>query len=218
MDTYDKDADCVVMMTMHSAKGLEFPNVYVVGMEDGLFPGNRAMGEPEEMEEERRLCYVALTRAKQELTITCSKRRMLYGQTVYGKPSRFIEEIPPELIEEVEQRPARPAYGQQTGGAWQRGGTVAWQQGSTPPPKKRPAASAPSFGAALGMVGLFCGATNCPISSMLLAYELFGGHALPLFALCCAVSYRMSGYSGLYSAQKIVYSKSRTEWINKNAD
>lgn len=76
----------------------------------------------------------------------------------------------------------------------------------------------PSFGGALGMVGLFCGATNCPISSMLLAYELFGGQALPLFALCCAVSYRMSGYSGLYSAQKIVYSKSRAEWIDKNAD
>ena len=76
----------------------------------------------------------------------------------------------------------------------------------------------PSFGGALGMVGLFCGATNCPISSILLAYELFGGQGLPLFALCCAVSYRMSGYSGLYSAQKIVYSKSRTEWINKNAD
>lgn len=77
---------------------------------------------------------------------------------------------------------------------------------------------APSFGGALGMVGLFCGATNCPISSILLAYELFGGQALPLFALCCAVSYRLSGYSGLYSAQKIVYSKFRTEWIDKNAD
>lgn len=77
---------------------------------------------------------------------------------------------------------------------------------------------APSFGGALGMVGLFCGATNCPISSILLAYELFGGQGLPLFALCCAVSYRMSGYSGLYSEQKIVYSKSRAEWVDKNAD
>lgn len=77
---------------------------------------------------------------------------------------------------------------------------------------------APSFGGALGMVGVFCGATNCPISSILLAYELFAGQSLPLFALCCAVAYRMSGYSGLYSAQKIVYSKSRVEWIDKNAD
>ena len=76
----------------------------------------------------------------------------------------------------------------------------------------------PSFGGALGMAGVFCGATNCPISSILLAYELFGGQSLPLFALCCAVSYMMSGYSGLYSEQKIVYSKLRTEWINRNAD
>lgn len=75
-----------------------------------------------------------------------------------------------------------------------------------------------SFGGALGMVGVFCGATNCPISSILLAYELFGGRSLPLFALCCAVSYRTSGYFGLYSEQKIVYSKSRTEWIDKHAD
>lgn len=76
----------------------------------------------------------------------------------------------------------------------------------------------PSFGGALGMVGVFCGATNCPISSILLAYELFGGQALPLFALCCAVSYMMSGYSGLYTEQKIIYSKYRPEWIDKKAD
>lgn len=77
---------------------------------------------------------------------------------------------------------------------------------------------APSFGGALGMVGVFCGATNCPISSILLAYELFGGQSLSLFALCCAVAYMMSGYSGLYREQKIVYSKFRPEWIDKNAD
>ena len=76
----------------------------------------------------------------------------------------------------------------------------------------------PSVGGALGMAGVFCGATNCPISSILLAYELFGGQSLPLFALCCGVSYMMSGYSGLYSEQKIVYSKFRTEWIDRNAD
>ena len=75
-----------------------------------------------------------------------------------------------------------------------------------------------SFGSALGMVGVFCGATNCPISSILLAYELFGGASLPLFALCCATAYMMSGYSGLYSEQKIVYSKFRTERIDRNAD
>jgi len=76
----------------------------------------------------------------------------------------------------------------------------------------------PSFGGALGMVGVFCGATNCPISSILLAYELFGGQSLSLFALCCGMAYMMSGYSGLYSEQKIVYSKFRTEWIDRNAN
>lgn len=74
-----------------------------------------------------------------------------------------------------------------------------------------------SFGGALGMAGVFCGATNCPIASVFLAYELFGGQALPLYALCCAVSYMLSGYSGLYSEQKIVYSKYRTEWVDKYA-
>ncbi len=145
VDKYDENADVVTMMTMHSAKGLEFPKVFIVGAEEGLFPSYRSMESEEEMEEERRLCYVALTRAKRELYITCSKRRMLYGQTMYGKPSRFIEEIPPELMEEVEMRPQRPAgYGQQANG-WQRGGTVSWQQGTPQPPRKRPAAPNPSF-------------------------------------------------------------------------
>ena len=86
------------MMTMHAAKGLEFPHVYVVGMEDGLFPGNRAMGDAEEMEEERRLCYVGLTRAKKRLTLTCARQRMLFGKTSANKPSRFVEEIPEEYL------------------------------------------------------------------------------------------------------------------------
>ena len=75
-----------------------------------------------------------------------------------------------------------------------------------------------SFGGALGMAALFCGATNCPISSLLLAYELFGGQGLALFALCCGVSYTLSGYSGLYSEQKIIYSKFEPEWIDKHAE
>jgi DNA helicase-2/ATP-dependent DNA helicase PcrA len=102
------------------------------------------MESEEEMEEERRLCYVAMTRAKRELTITCSKRRMLYGQTSYGKPSRFVDEIPPELVETVEVRPQRTAgYGQQT--SWQRGGTVAWQQGTPQRESKRVSAPSPAF-------------------------------------------------------------------------
>ena len=98
LEQYDESDDTVVMMTMHSAKGLEFPNVFLVGFEDGLFPGMRAIGDVEEMEEERRLCYVAITRAKQNLTISYAKQRMLYGRTSASLPSRFLREIPPETI------------------------------------------------------------------------------------------------------------------------
>ena len=99
LDNYDKDADSVVMMTMHSAKGLEFPTVFIVGMEEGIFPGMKAIGEPEEMEEERRLCYVAITRAMRQLHIVCARQRMLFGRTTANKPSRFVEEIPEEHID-----------------------------------------------------------------------------------------------------------------------
>lgn len=94
IDRMDAEADAVVMMTMHSAKGLEFPYVFLCGMEDGIFPGFRTMGSDEDLEEERRLCYVAMTRAKQELYLTCAERRMMYGQTRYSRPSQFLEEIP----------------------------------------------------------------------------------------------------------------------------
>jgi len=99
LDNYDKDSDCVVMMTMHSAKGLEFGNVFVVGAEETIFPSVRSIGEPEELEEERRLCYVALTRAKQKLFITCARQRLLFGRTSSNKISRFVEEIPEAHIE-----------------------------------------------------------------------------------------------------------------------
>ncbi len=98
LETYNEGDDAVVMMTMHSAKGLEFPNVFLVGFEDGLFPGMRAIGEREEMEEERRLCYVAITRAKENLTITYAKQRMLYGRTNASLPSRFLKEIPEDTM------------------------------------------------------------------------------------------------------------------------
>ncbi|MBE7002011.1 MAG: ATP-dependent DNA helicase PcrA [Ruminococcaceae bacterium] len=98
LETYNEGEDAVVMMTMHAAKGLEFPNVFLVGFEDGLFPGMRAIGEREEMEEERRLCYVAITRAKENLTITYAKQRMLYGRTNAALPSRFLREIPEETM------------------------------------------------------------------------------------------------------------------------
>jgi DNA helicase-2/ATP-dependent DNA helicase PcrA len=86
------------MMTMHSAKGLEFPNVFLVGFEDGLFPGMRAIGDTEEMEEERRLCYVAITRAKKNLYISYARQRMLYGRTNSSLASRFLKEIPDDCI------------------------------------------------------------------------------------------------------------------------
>ena len=98
LETYNDSDDAVVMMTMHSAKGLEFPHVFLVGFEDGLFPGMRAIGDREEMEEERRLCYVAITRAKQTLTISHAKQRMLYGRTAAALKSRFLGEIPEEYV------------------------------------------------------------------------------------------------------------------------
>ena len=99
LDSHDPDQDCVVLMTMHSAKGLEFPVVFVVGAEEGIFPGVRAIGEQDEMEEERRLCYVAMTRAKRKLFLTCASQRMLFGRTSANRPSRFLNEIPTELVE-----------------------------------------------------------------------------------------------------------------------
>jgi len=98
LEQYNEGDDAVVMMTMHSAKGLEFPNVFMVGFEDGLFPGMRAIGDSEEMEEERRLCYVAITRAKKHLTISHAKQRMIYGRTSAALPSRFLKEIPEEYV------------------------------------------------------------------------------------------------------------------------
>ena len=99
LDNYDKNADSVVMMTIHSAKGLEFPTVFLVGMEETIFPGLRAIGEDAEMEEERRLCYVAITRAKKKLFLVSARQRMIFGRTNVNKVSRFVEEIPPELID-----------------------------------------------------------------------------------------------------------------------
>ena len=109
LDSQSDSDNCVTMMTMHAAKGLEFPHVYVVGMEDGLFPGNRAMGDAEEMEEERRLCYVAMTRAKETLTLTNARQRMLFGRTAPAMPSRFLKEVPEENIEWLSKPQPRSA-------------------------------------------------------------------------------------------------------------
>ncbi|MEG0779075.1 MAG: 3'-5' exonuclease [Oscillospiraceae bacterium] len=99
LDSVNEQDDSVTLMTIHSAKGLEFPSVYVVGMEENIFPGTRSVDDPEEMEEERRLCYVAMTRAKEKLTLTNARQRMLYGKTGSNQPSRFLMELPAENME-----------------------------------------------------------------------------------------------------------------------
>ena len=99
IDNVEETEDSVTLMTLHSAKGLEFPVVFLVGMEEGIFPGFRSIGEPEAIEEERRLCYVGVTRARENLFLTCSKMRTVFGSTSCNAPSRFLEEIPQELLD-----------------------------------------------------------------------------------------------------------------------
>lgn len=104
IDNYDAEADSSVMMTLHSAKGLEFPVVFIAGMEESVFPSVATMMNPDELNEERRLAYVGITRAKEKLYITKAKSRMLMGHTSYNKVSRFVNEIPPELLEYTGER------------------------------------------------------------------------------------------------------------------
>ena len=139
IEQYNASDDAVVMMTMHSAKGLEFPHVYLVGFEDGLFPGMRAIGDHEEMEEERRLCYVAITRAKQSLTISHARQRMLYGRTNAAMASRFLREIPEDMVVK------KGGYG--SAGSYMTGG---YNQGFERPaaPKRPTILSAPAPAAA----------------------------------------------------------------------
>lgn len=100
IDSYNEDEDAVVLMTLHSAKGLEFPVVFIPGMEEGIFPGNQSMFNEEDLEEERRLAYVGITRAKKKLYLISSQQRMLYGQTSRNMPSRFLREIPSSVIDD----------------------------------------------------------------------------------------------------------------------
>ena len=113
VDKYDETADAVVLMTVHAAKGLEFPVVFIAGMEDGIFPSQQNIGEEDEMSEERRLAYVAITRAKEMLYITHASERMMYGKTTYNQLSRFVkDEMPKSLIfEDSPRRRERPTFG-----------------------------------------------------------------------------------------------------------
>ncbi len=112
IDNYNEENEAAVMMTLHAAKGLEFPCVFLAGVEEGLFPSNQVLYFPDELEEERRLAYVGITRAKEKLYITNAQSRMVYGSTSFTKPSRFIDEIPKELTESnFEKRAANFRFG-----------------------------------------------------------------------------------------------------------
>ncbi len=146
---YNEGDDAIVMMTMHAAKGLEFPHVFLVGFEDGLFPGMRAIGEREEMEEERRLCYVAITRAKRTLTISYARQRMLYGRTNAALPSRFLQEIPEDqVVKKGGYHPkAETGYGSHGASAW--GSYQSYRPAAKPEKKTTPVYSAPAKAAYL---------------------------------------------------------------------
>lgn len=103
LDNMEEAEEAVTLMTLHSAKGLEFPVVFLVGMEEGIFPGYKSIGEPKELEEERRLCYVGITRAKENLFLTCSRQRTIFGSTSCNSVSRFVKEIPANMLDGYEQ-------------------------------------------------------------------------------------------------------------------
>jgi DNA helicase II / ATP-dependent DNA helicase PcrA len=118
-DTLSDDAGRVVLMTLHTSKGLEFPVVFVSGMEDGIFPHRRAFEDASEMEEERRLCYVGMTRAKDRLLLTSAVRRRIYGTELYNPPSMFLQDIPAELLI-AERAPRQGIAGRQARASWSR--------------------------------------------------------------------------------------------------
>ena len=131
LDAMTEGGGAVTMMTLHSAKGLEFPNVFMIGMEENLFPSMRSRDDPARMEEERRLCYVGITRARERLYLSHASRRMLYNQMQFNDRSRFIDDIPARLIEDVSERRGGFATSRQDG--WQSGQwrQPAWSKGSS---------------------------------------------------------------------------------------
>ncbi|WP_281882856.1 DNA helicase PcrA [Paenibacillus sp. YYML68] len=158
----------VVLMTMHSAKGLEFPVVFIMGLEEGVFPHSRALMDNEELEEERRLAYVGITRAEEELFLTCAQMRTLFGRTAANAPSRFLHELPPELVENARDARAGGFAPRGAGG----GASAAWERG------ERRFGSAGGFGAAAGSAAQSRGA----------AVSFSGGGARPAAAGAAAAS------------------------------
>ncbi len=137
VDRFDETADAVVLMTIHSAKGLEFPVAIIPGLEEGIFPGTQSMNDPGELEEERRLAYVAITRAKKELFLFHSGRRLLYGRTMYNPISRFVQDIPTELVDEKLKKPEKASDYSWGGGKTYIGGS---SSSSNMRPVQRPGA------------------------------------------------------------------------------
>ena len=227
LDSHDPDQDCVVMMTMHAAKGLEFPVVFVVGAEEGIFPGIRAIGETEEMEEERRLCYVAMTRAKEKLYLTCANQRMLFGRTSSNRPSRFVEEIPPEHLERTGRSYLSDLGGEEESGwggmpsrtsgyggygTYQRG-SYGGQAGGRSPYDQRPQrpAQQPSYGGfTRAMSGAGGGYGTAPKAKHPLnppagggARPAVGGSAAPSFQKGDTVRHKAFGRGMILSIQKM---------------
>ena len=147
-DELGDDESSVLLMTLHSAKGLEFPVVFLIGMEDGVFPHLRSIGEPDQLEEERRLAYVGITRARERLYLSHAWSRMLYGSTQYNPPSRFLDEIPENLVEQVEgvRRGSRRSG---SGSAYGRGDRSSGS-GSWDPGPARDTSSGPTYGRGTG--------------------------------------------------------------------
>jgi DNA helicase-2/ATP-dependent DNA helicase PcrA len=151
LDSLDANGDAVTMMTLHSAKGLEFPVVFLVGLEECVFPHLRSMESDKELEEERRLCYVGITRAKEEVYLSCASRRTTFGSIAYNPPSRFLKEIPAELFQPERTRKRRVVSGfdpdEDERGAQARPGrdTKLWSEGPQSPREAERAAAAAGF-------------------------------------------------------------------------
>ncbi|CAM4272877.1 DNA helicase PcrA [Paenibacillus tarimensis] len=176
--TDDEDAqDAVVLMTMHSAKGLEFPVVFIIGMEEGVFPHSRAFSDNEELEEERRLAYVGITRAEQQLFLTCARMRTLFGRTAANAPSRFLQEVP-DTVKTVLSPGGRIAGGgigagsRGYGAAEPAGGGFGFRAGG-----RAPAAGAPAFGGRPGQAGASGAAAGGSGGGVRMTMPMAGGSA-----------------------------------------
>lgn len=135
-DKYDRNA-AVTLMTVHSAKGLEFPIVFLVGLEDGIFPHSRSINDPKELEEERRLAYVAITRAEKILFVTHSMRRRVYGEDIVAEPSQFLNELPLEMIDDLTSGPSWLSFARGSVGSARRAAAASLRGEVPTPPKKK---------------------------------------------------------------------------------